>query len=322
MKPTARILFAFALVFTSFTAKSQLINPGFETWSADFAVPTAMNPNAGNGTTGWWDYNVYNNASVGNSPISVLRSDTAHGGSYSARIQTVVYTPTSWNIYKSLGIPYIGHNYSDTLGILFNGNLNEATATYKPGIPCTKKITSFSFFYQYAPKGVDTAECRVSIVKNRSLIAGGSFKTSVATGSTWNLATINMVYLDTLTPDSMYVLFSSSSLDRMPKPGSVFWIDDASITFPLGIQESSSTNDLSMFPNPTSGSFYVQRNNGHHPFENYQVSVYNALGETVYSSQLNSDKSEIDLSKEADGIYFVQLTSERGTTTKKLILNR
>ena len=99
---------------------AQIINPGFETWSADIAVPSAMNPNTGNTSTGWWDYNVFNSSFVGSSPVSVFRCDTAHSGNYSAKIKTVVYTTTSWNIYKAWGIPFIEHDYYDTLGILYN----------------------------------------------------------------------------------------------------------------------------------------------------------------------------------------------------------
>jgi hypothetical protein len=322
MKRTLLILSVLALTFSAKKGNAQLINADFETWTNDALVPSAMNPNTGNGSTGWWDYNVYNYAAIGGSPISLLRSDTAHSGTYSARIQTVVYSPTSWNIYKSIGVPFIGHNYSDTLGILFNGNLNETTATYKPGIPCTKKITSFSFWYQYAPKGVDTAECRVSIVKNRSIVAGGSFKTSTATGSTWQQTTINLTYLDTFTPDTMYVLFSASSLDSKPKPGSVFWVDDASIALPLGIQELKSSNEWVLSPNPSTGIFTLRMNNGMMNNGACQLSVLNALGEKIYATQFNDVQTEIDLSNAPPGIYFLQIISQGSTSTRKVLITR
>jgi len=312
---------ALAFLFTSQVANAQLINPGFETWTPDFLVSTAMNPNSGNGTTGWCDYNVYNYGPLGSSPISAFRCDTAHSGSYSARVKTVVYSATSWNIYNSFGTPYIGHPYSDTLGILFNGNVNEASGTYKPGIPCTQKITSFSFYYQYAPNGVDTAECRVSLVKKRVLIAGGSFKTAVATGSTWQHATLNMIYLDTVTPDSMYVLFSSSSLDRKPKPGSTLLLDDVSVPLAAGINESAAPAELSVYPNPSAGMIHVQLNN----MEKNQgsiLTVYNLVGEVVYSSRWNPDLTEIDLSDAPNGIYFLQLKTTLGTRLKKIILSK
>ncbi|TAL59504.1 MAG: T9SS type A sorting domain-containing protein, partial [Bacteroidetes bacterium] len=46
------------------------------------------------------------------------------------------------------------------------------------------------------------------------------------------------------------------------------------------------------------------------------------LGEQLYSSRINSGKSEIDLSNQPGGIYFITLKTEQGTINKKLIINR
>lgn len=321
MKKNLLILSVFALVFTSGITYAQLINPGFETWTNDLAVPTAMNPNSGNATTGWIDYNFFNYSLVGSSPVSVFRCDTAHSGNYSARIETVIYTPTSYNIYKAWGIPFIGHNYLDTLGILFDGNLNETTQTYMPGIPCTQKLSSFSFYYKYAPKAGDTAECRVLLVKQRNAVGGGLVKITSAT-SAWTQATIPFLYVDTVQPDTLYILFSSSSLDRHPKPGSIFWIDDASVTILSSVNDIQILNEMNIFPNPTSGIFKLQLNSGQTAINNHQLSIFNMLGEKIYSSQINSDKTEIDLSKAPQGIYLVQIKTDKGVATKKLILNK
>ena len=37
----------------------------------------------------------------------------------------------------------------------------------------------------------------------------------------------------------------------------------------------------------------------------------NVLGEKIYSSKINSDKAEIDLSKQPKGIFLFQLQSDR-----------
>ena len=272
-----KTLFTLCIIFTLCT-KAQIINPGFETWTTDTYVPSAMNPNSGNGTTGWWDYNIFNSSFVGSSPISVFRCDTAHSGSYSARIKTVVYTSTSWNIYKTWGVPYIGHNYYDTLGILYNGNVNETASTSHPGFPFTQKINQFNFYYQYSPNGIDTAECRVSLVKSGTIVAGGVFKTNAATGSVWHQANITMFYVDTLTPDTMYVLFSSSSLDKKPKPGSVFLVDDISTSLPAGINQVKNINSqINIYPNPNNGTFVIEPNTT----INQNMQVYDVSGKLV-----------------------------------------
>jgi len=321
MKKHLLILTVLALIVTAFTANAQLINPGFETWTNDLAVPSAMNPNSGNATTGWIDYNFFNSALVGSSPVSVFRCDTAHGGTYSARIVTKIYTPTSYSIYQAWGIPFIGHNYLDTLGILFNGNLNESTQTYKPGIPFTQKIATLSFYYQYTPQAGDTAECRALLVHQRTGLGGGMFKTTTATGSTWHQGTISFLYVDSITtPDTLYILFSSSSLDRHPKPGSILLVDDVTVTLATGVNDIQMANDLNVYPNPTSGKFQLAVGNAQ--AAKGELTIYNVMGEKNYSTTINSNRTDIDLSNQPNGIYFMQLKTEQGTATKKIVVNR
>lgn len=322
MKKIIQLISCLTLLFTTQKVNAQLINAGFETWTNDVLVPTAMNPNSGNGTTGWCDYNYFNSSFVGSSPISVTRcSDTVHSGSYSVRLQTRVYTPTSWNYYNAWGIPFIGHPYNDTLGILFNGNANVSTQTYAPGIPFTQKITQFKFYYQYKPFGNDTAECRVLLVNQRNPIAGGTFKTNVSTGASgWQQATINLTYVSSLTPDTLWVLMSSSSLDKNPKAGSILWIDDASVTLPTGINQLfNDEKEVEIFPNPSSGIFsiYSKATNNEDQF----IEVYNVLGEKVFSTTGNKQLSNtIDISQSPKGIYYVKFYSGAKCNTRKIVV--
>ncbi|MFH2096779.1 MAG: hypothetical protein ABIJ16_13810, partial [Bacteroidota bacterium] len=259
MKRAIPVISVIAIVFAAHLSTAQLINPGFETWTNDLLVPTAMNPNNGNDTYGWWDYNCFNSSLIGSSPISVIMcTDTVHSGNYSVRLETVVYTATSWNIYKYWGIPFIGHEYNDTLGILFNGKVNVTNQSYRPGIPFTQNLDQFKFYYQYRPNGNDTAECRVSLMSAGSYVAGGVFKTGESTaGMGWQQAVIDFSYVSGATPDTLFVLISSSSLDYDPQAGSVLWIDDASVVLSTGVEQMlGEEKSLSVYPNPTTGKIF------------------------------------------------------------------
>lgn len=319
MKKTLLILSALSL-FLTMKMNAQIINPGFETWTADMLVPSAMNPNSGNDTYGWWDFNYFNSSLVGSSPISVTRcTDTVRTGSYSVRLQTKVYTPTSWNIYKTWGIPYIGHEYNDTLGILFDGKVNVSNQTYRPGILCTQKLTQFKFYYQYKPNGIDTVECRVSLLSAGSLVAGGIFKTNVATGSSgWQQAVVNFTYISSSTPDTLLILYSSSSLDRAPKAGSILWIDDVSVSLPTGVEEVlGDENTMVLFPNPSNGVFSINRQNN----KPQTVEIFNLLGVKIYSTtNTNQATTDIDISHSPKGIYFVEMYDEEKSHTEKIIV--
>jgi len=309
-----------------FTVQGQLINPGFETWSTDMLVPTAMNPNSGNNTYGWWDYNLFNYSVLGSSPISVTRcTDAVHtGGTYSVRLQTKVYTPTSWNYYKDWGIPFIGHQYNDTLGILFNGKVDVSAITYNPGIACSVALLQFKFYYQYKPVGNDTAECRVELLSAGTPVAGGSFKTGVATGNSgWQQAVIDFYYVSGLTPDTLYILFSSSTLDYSPKAGSILWIDDASVTLPVGVEQVlGEENSMEIFPNPANGEIQVQgsKSNDMPAGRHVQsLEIYNIQGQLIKSVVANDIVTTIDISGLAKGMYFVKAKTDKGIEVEKFV---
>ncbi|MES2132926.1 MAG: T9SS type A sorting domain-containing protein [Bacteroidota bacterium] len=322
MKKTLQFFSTLIMFCTMHTVHAQIINPGFETWTNDAVVPTAMNPNSGNATSGWWDFNYFNSSLLGSSPISVTRcTDTVHSGNYSVRLQTKAYTQTSWNYYSALGTPFIGHPYNDTLGILFNGYLNVSNQTYYPGIPFTQKIGQFSFYYQYRPVGNDTAVCRVLLVNHRNPIAGGVFKTNVATGASgWQKVDINLTYINSLTPDTIWVLMSSSSLDKNPKAGSTLWIDDVSVGTLTGVNELNSAEDeMTIFPNPSTGIFSIQSQTTGN--EEQFVEVYNVLGSKVYSSPKNKlTKQEVDISQQPKGVYVVKVYQGKKCTTRKIMV--
>jgi hypothetical protein len=82
-----------------------------------------------------------------------------------------------------------------------------------------------------------------------------------------------------------------------------------------GINQSSDSNDLAVFPNPCIGTFTVILSRP----EPSQLIVTNILGEWIYFTQLQEGKNEIDLSKQVPGIYFVTIKSENRIETKKII---
>jgi hypothetical protein len=74
--------------------------------------------------------------------------------------------------------------------------------------------------------------------------------------------------------------------------------------------------DFTIFPNPTSGKFILDTKIKGEFF------VYNTLGGEIYQSKIKNQKSEIDLSAQPNGVYFLHVQSENGTTVKKLIINK
>jgi len=82
----------------------------------------------------------------------------------------------------------------------------------------------------------------------------------------------------------------------------------------LGIQTNNYKQELTVFPNPTTGSFSIENNQ-----EITKLSVYNIQGKLIKTLGLNQENYSIsDLST---GVYFVTIVTHKGSTTKKLIKN-
>jgi superfamily I DNA and/or RNA helicase len=71
---------------------------------------------------------------------------------------------------------------------------------------------------------------------------------------------------------------------------------------------------INIYPNPSAGQIIVEGENI------YKIEIIDIIGRTVYSSLINQTRQSIDLSTRRRGIYFVEVTTNRGTTIHKLIL--
>jgi hypothetical protein len=76
-------------------------------------------------------------------------------------------------------------------------------------------------------------------------------------------------------------------------------------------------NILSIHPNPSNGKFMINSN-----ITNGELYIYNVLGEKIYFQKNENEESEIDLSKQPNGIYFLQMKTEQGISTRKIVINK
>ena len=81
-------------------------------------------------------------------------------------------------------------------------------------------------------------------------------------------------------------------------------------------------NIFHVYPNPTSGQITIMIPGSSQGKQDALI-VRDLIGRTVYSNTISSDQQyNIDLSSYPGGYYFVQVTSDAGTMTRKVILDK
>ncbi|MEI6489476.1 MAG: T9SS type A sorting domain-containing protein [Bacteroidota bacterium] len=86
----------------------------------------------------------------------------------------------------------------------------------------------------------------------------------------------------------------------------------------IGISEISGAQaQVAIFPNPSNGKFAIEIDNTNN--QNFKIEVTNLLGELVYQAEIHTAKSEIDLTNQSCGIYFVRVIGRTHTLNQKVI---
>lgn len=118
----------------------------------------------------------------------------------------------------------------------------------------------------------------------------------------------------TVSQNGLYVVKVSNS----------FGCSASSTTFNIvdvGIEENNNSNNINISPNPNNGIFTIEYLV---PITNSkkQIEIFNTVGERVYKSEIKNPKSEIDLSKQPKGIYFINIKTEGEIVSKKIIITK
>ena len=80
---------------------------------------------------------------------------------------------------------------------------------------------------------------------------------------------------------------------------------------PTGVEEME-TNQVSVYPNPTSARFTIEGEGLSH------VSVYNTIGQCVYEANCEGNMTEVSLGNVETGVYMVRIATENGIVTKRV----
>ncbi len=85
---------------------------------------------------------------------------------------------------------------------------------------------------------------------------------------------------------------------------------------PTSVKEPQNVSDIKVYPNPTTGKFTIQTRTN----KQYLIDVRNVVGEKIYASVSNGATTEIDLSDQSAGVYFVYLQSGDERVVRKVVV--
>jgi hypothetical protein len=225
------------------------------------------------------------------------------GGSPSAGA-TVVISKTSFGSGSGCsgyvpGSPYnLGRTLTHELGHYFN-----LGHTFNEGTPCS------------------TASCTTQgdRICDTPQVAAESYNCPAAgdvAGCTAGEYALTMDYMDYVDDACMY-MFTLGQEQRMRA-----YYNSIASQFKTNVLANATflEKSFSLYPNPSKGSFTLEFKDLD---SNYAVEVYDVTGKVIYENNFNQSSGlvqVITLSQAVAGVYFVNIKSDSGIVTKKLIL--
>ncbi len=274
-------------------AQTNVPNLNFEDWvlsaSTRFEDPTPI--------TTWATPNYAMDLILGNPSTSIVQKSTdAHGGSFAA-------------LMKSRTI--VGNFVGATL---FTGYLN-TTSPFAPipmlGIPFTGRPVAMKGWYKYTPVGGDSSSIYIKLTKwntttNTREQIGYIEKRDYTAVNAYTSFDMPINYSSNAIPDSIIIVFSASAgaEQGVGQVGSSLWIDDVVLDYGANaINEKTTTNAITCYPNPCTNALYIQTTLTD---VEYRLSAF--TGQVV----LTSKKPSLSLADLPLGLYSLQVIDKQG----------
>jgi len=271
------------LLFVLFTSAQTIPNPGFEDW---VTIGTYENP------VSWSTPNPFTSLA---GVVTVTKSEDAHSGSYSARLETMTV---------------LGPNVSPGLVTLgnFAVDLLSGEPTFSGGIEMPDMVKNFSGWYKYS--GVDNDSAYVFMLSFRhpegeEIDTVGVGMTYLHDASDWTSFSIDMYQISELPADSFNVIIMSSPSASL-HVGSMLHVDDLAIETVTGIINlTKQTTEVKVYPNPVSDFVKFEVENAE---KNLEVSIFDNNGRRVEQVTFSGNSIEVNLGSYPAGIYTYKLT--------------
>lgn len=94
------------------------------------------------------------------------------------------------------------------------------------------------------------------------------------------------------------------------------YVDDVTVDISTNVNTEVGNKGFTVYPNPNHGLFTVATPKG----EKATIEILNVQGKVIYKNTMNGSNQNIDLTNNAKGIYFVNITTAKGVEIQKIVI--
>ena len=236
--------------------------------------------------------------------LCIEKSTDAHSGNYSMRIESIDF--------QLMG---------DTVGLALTGYMGFGGEP-RGGFPYDYDPEAFSFWYKYAPAGVDTAIAALVLSKwNTTTMqrdSVGAFLIKLPPALTWTYYEQSISV--TQTPDTALVGFGSTFPgEPFGGVGSLLWVDDVVIHSPASIDKGNKPQQIVIaYPNPAYDQVKFLLKNGNGMIQSVKLVDLNGREVRKWEGNYLSRRS-FSLAGLPAGMYTITVETSKGSHLGKLI---
>lgn len=185
-------------------------------------------------------------------------------------------------------------------GALNTSNLNNPLIQ---GQPYTGRPSCMRGYYKFFPIQGDSAAIYVELRKNGAIVGKAALSVTAPT-ATYTQFDLPITYFNTNTPDSINIVFASSSgaLSNKGRKGTRLYLDEVEILMDCtsGIGKASYEPLAKLYPNPATSQLNVKLFEG---ISELHLSLYNLEGKKILERVVLETNTEISLDGLPAGFY-------------------
>mgnify|MGYP006279043339 CR=1 FL=1 len=221
---------------------------------------------------------------------------------------------------------YVGAMYEDSLQRVYFVRDSAFTGYYHPGFHPDFKADSAIMLYDFSLTEGDTffipnrRDSMLIVTETDSVLINGEYRKRLKFLSDWN---INWIEGLGSTSGLMFpALHNEIELHyelHCYQDKEIFWTNPNlhGSCFTVGVKEKDQEmSSFRIFPNPALDIIFITIEQK----SVYSVEIFNLAGQMIFSKEVNEQQLRVNVSGWDPGLYFVQLSTEKGIIFRKIIV--